>query len=224
MKEQEETAQPKPARWKGLLASFFLAGAGQFLQGRRFIAGFFLIAYLLTEPLALTLLAASFIPPWLPLLLGPLFCMGFIWMLWDAFRRTQKIGWKRWLVIVLIAVLLNIFDEQGIMYFFRIYNVPVASMSPTIETGDLVFCLRSAYWHDLPKHGDIIVFSSKDIPALSDMNHGQEIIYLKRVVGLPGDVLKIRNNFLFINGVLFTYPGQKEQYAYPVGSRSVIFS
>jgi signal peptidase I len=80
--------------------------------------------------------------------------------------------------------------------------VPTGSMKPTILEGDLVFVNKLAYdlkvpftltrlaqW-DPPQHGDIVVFfSPKDGTRL-----------VKRVVGVPGDTLEMRNNVLLING------------------------
>jgi signal peptidase I len=81
-------------------------------------------------------------------------------------------------------------------------HVPSGSMKPTIAIGDLVFVERLAYdlkvpfttrhiaeWDD-PVRGDIIVFIS---PA-----DGERLI--KRVIGIPGDVIAMRDRRLFING------------------------
>jgi len=81
------------------------------------------------------------------------------------------------------------------------YEVPTASMKPTIIEGDRIFVNKLAYdikvpftlislasW-DRPQRGDIVVF---DAPA------GDKRL-IKRVVGLPGDRIAIRSNRLFIN-------------------------
>lgn len=90
-------------------------------------------------------------------------------------------------------------------------DVPTGSMKPTIMEGDRVFVNKLAYdlkvpftqWHiaqwDNPKRGDIVVFFS---PA-----DGQRLV--KRVVGVPGDVIELRNEKLFVNG----QPVQYEQLA-----------
>jgi signal peptidase I len=83
------------------------------------------------------------------------------------------------------------------------YQVPTGSMKPTIIEGDRIFVNKLAYdlklpftlisiakW-DNPKRGDVVVFDS---PA-------EDKRLVKRVVGLPGDTLIIRNNQLFINGI-----------------------
>src|SRR6218665_2082845 len=79
--------------------------------------------------------------------------------------------------------------------------VPSASMRPTILEGDVVLVNRLAYdlkipFTDIslarlgdPQRGDIVTFSSpKD---------GERLI--KRLVGLPGDIVELRDNRLFIN-------------------------
>ena len=81
-------------------------------------------------------------------------------------------------------------------------DVPTGSMKPTILEGDRVFVNKLAYdlkvpfttWHlaewGNPQRGDIVVFySPKDETRL-----------VKRVVGLPGDVIELRNEQLIING------------------------
>ena len=94
-------------------------------------------------------------------------------------------------------------------------DVPTGSMQPTILIGDRVFVNKLAYdlkipyttlhlakWSD-PKRGDIVVFySPKD---------GMRLI--KRVIGLPGDTLAMRENHLFINGEFVNYaPLQLENF------------
>jgi len=80
-------------------------------------------------------------------------------------------------------------------------DVPTGSMKPTIIEGDRVFVNKLAYdlkvpfttWHiaewDTPKRGDVVVFFS---PA-------DEVRLVKRVVGLPGDRIELRDNQLFVN-------------------------
>lgn len=81
--------------------------------------------------------------------------------------------------------------------------IPSASMHPTLLEGDVVLVNRVAYDLKLPfthvsllrtgepRRGDVITFYS---PA-----NGERLI--KRLVGLPGDVLEMRNEQLYINGV-----------------------
>jgi signal peptidase I len=86
-------------------------------------------------------------------------------------------------------------------------HVPTGSMKPTILEGDRVFINKLAYdlkvpfttWHlaewSNPQRGDIVVFySPKDGTRL-----------VKRVVGLPGDVIELRNEQLVIGGEAVHY-------------------
>jgi signal peptidase I len=86
-------------------------------------------------------------------------------------------------------------------------DVPTGSMKPTILEGDRVYVNKLAYdlkvpfttWHlahwDNPRRGDIVVFFSP--------RDGQRLV--KRVIGLPGDTIELRNNVLALNGRPMVY-------------------
>lgn len=81
-------------------------------------------------------------------------------------------------------------------------DVPSGSMEPTILVGDRIFINKLAYdlkvpfttWHlaewSNPRRGDIVVFYSP--------HDGMRLV--KRVIGLPGDTIELRNEQLVING------------------------
>jgi len=105
---------------------------------------------------------------------------------------------RGWIGSVIIALLIATSFKSAIADW---YVVPSGSMKPTIVEGDRVFTNKLAYdlkipyttihfasW-DNPKRGDIVVFHS---PA-----DGKRLV--KRVVGIPGDRIAMRNNRLFIN-------------------------
>lgn len=85
--------------------------------------------------------------------------------------------------------------------------VPSGSMKPTIVEGDRIFVNKMAYdiripfthvsLYNLsdPERGDIIVFDSK--------KSGNRLV--KRVAGIPGDIVEMRQNALYINGKQLTY-------------------
>src|ERR1044071_2347752 len=92
-------------------------------------------------------------------------------------------------------------------------DVPTGSMKPTILEGDRVYVNKLAYdlkvpfttWHiaqwDNPQRGDVVVFFSP--------HDGKRLV--KRVVGLPGDTLELRNNILFLNGKPAEYQALPEE-------------
>ncbi len=84
------------------------------------------------------------------------------------------------------------------------YHVPTASMEPTIKVGDRLLAFKLSYdlkipftdyailsWAS-PKRGDIIVFRYPKNPDTD---------YVKRVVGLAGDHIRVQDNILYINDV-----------------------
>lgn len=83
------------------------------------------------------------------------------------------------------------------------YVVPTGSMKPTILEGDRVFVWKSAYQFrvpftrvrlfrtGVPRRGDVVVIRNPD---------GGSVPFVKRLVGLPGDLIEVRNEVLFVNG------------------------
>jgi len=112
--------------------------------------------------------------------------------------------WRQWLRPNLLFLALVFCARSAIADW---NPVPTGSMKPTIVEGDVVFINKLAYdlkvpfttahlaaWSD-PSRSDIIVFySPKDGTRL-----------VKRVVGLPGDRVELRNEAVWINGVPLHY-------------------
>lgn len=78
-------------------------------------------------------------------------------------------------------------------------DVPTGSMENTIMPGDRLIGNRLAYIKDTPERGDIIIFRYPD---------DEEELYVKRVIGLPGETIDIVDGKIYIDGV--TEPMQEE--------------
>ncbi|NBB70972.1 MAG: signal peptidase I [Alphaproteobacteria bacterium] len=92
--------------------------------------------------------------------------------------------------------------------FFEPFNIPSGSMKPTLLVGDYLFTSKYAYGYskhslpfsppifggrvleDLPERGDVVVFK---LPSDGRTD------YIKRVIGLPGDRIQMRDGVLHIN-------------------------
>ena len=71
-------------------------------------------------------------------------------------------------------------------------SIPSGSMETTVNTGDRVMCSRMAYLNSDPERFDIIVFRN---------HNGDDPKHLfKRVIGLPGELLEIREGKVYIDG------------------------
>jgi signal peptidase I len=88
-------------------------------------------------------------------------------------------------------------------FVFEPFRIPSGSMMPTLLKGDFIFVQKFAYGLRLPvtemkiietgtpERGDVVVFRLPSDPSIN---------YIKRVVGLPGDVIVYRRHQLTING------------------------
>lgn len=101
-------------------------------------------------------------------------------------KKNKDNFFKEWIIPVIAAFVLAI-----LMNKFLIFNVyiPSSSMVPTINIGDRLM-IRKLYNKDNLKRGDILVFYSDEL---------QETL-IKRLIGLPGDHIVIKEGIVNING------------------------
>lgn len=116
--------------------------------------------------------------------------------------KLQRL-WLEWRGLLIFLVVMLLFRSAIADW----NQVPTGSMKPTILIGDRIIVNKLAYdlklpfttWHlakwDNPKRGEIVTFYSPR----------DEKLLIKRVIGIPGDVVSLRNNQLFINNQASTY-------------------
>jgi signal peptidase I len=86
-------------------------------------------------------------------------------------------------------------------YVFEPMIVPTGSMIHTIEIGDRILVNKYVYRFREPQRGDIVVFKFPDDPRQT---------FVKRLIGVGGDVIEIRNGTLYRNNVPVNEPYLKE--------------
>lgn len=97
----------------------------------------------------------------------------------------ELFSWVRVIVIaVAVAVLLNCFIIINSV-------VPTGSMESTIKTGSRMFGFRLAYVTKEPERGDVVIFKYPD---------DEKQVFVKRVIGLPGETVEIIEGVTYING------------------------
>jgi signal peptidase I len=110
-----------------------------------------------------------------------------------------------WLVTIVVAILLVLAIKQWVV---NPYRIPSSSMEPTLhcarpadgcEAGfsDRVLACRICYLLGEPARGDIVVFHT---PPLAAARCGAGGTYVKRLVGLPGELWEERGGYVFIDG------------------------
>ena len=113
-------------------------------------------------------------------------------------KQKKKFNIKLFYEIVswVSGIALAVFLSFMLVMFFGIKTSMVGpSMEPVIASGQNVYINRVAYNMSSPKRGDIIVFK----PNGNKNSH----LYIKRVVGLPGERIQIINGKVYINGAVY---------------------
>ncbi len=117
-------------------------------------------------------------------------------------KNSFFVNLKSILIAIFIALLIRSF-------IFEPFNIPSGSMKPNLLVGDFIFVSKYSYgfskhslpfsiplipgkiFSNTPERGDVVVFKTPE---------NNRTDYIKRVIGLPGDKIEIKNGIIFING------------------------
>ena len=110
----------------------------------------------------------------------------------DYFLKSRIKKILFWITAAAAAVLLALAYSY---YFCQNIVVQESSMEPTLSAGDTILIDRVSYAFGSPKRGDIIVFRTSDDPKAS--------LHIKRVIGLPGETVQIRDGQIYIDGEVY---------------------
>jgi len=115
-------------------------------------------------------------------------------------------GWRETIKIVVHALILAMIVR---IFFYQPFNIPSGSMKETLLVGDYLFVSKLSYgysrysfpWGIIPFKGRIFASEPKrgDV-AVFKLPRDNSTDYIKRVIGLPGDEIAVRDGVLYING------------------------
>jgi signal peptidase I len=98
---------------------------------------------------------------------------------------------------IIETIVLTLLMFLIIRFAIQNFNVDGTSMEPNLHDRELILVDKWTYMFQAPGRGDVIVFIA---PPHPDMD------YVKRVIGLPGDVITIHNTTVIVDGVTLTEP------------------
>ncbi len=112
-------------------------------------------------------------------------------------KKKNSIGKEifEWVLVIVAALVISMLIKA---FVFSTYKVTMNSMENTLQDGQHVIVYKTGYMIGEPKRGDIIVFVHEEgkfegvLKYLPIANPG-EVDYIKRVIGLPGDVIDIQD-------------------------------
>lgn len=88
--------------------------------------------------------------------------------------------------------------------------IPSSSMEPTLQINDRLIIEKLSYKFRKPERGEVVVFNPPAVAAVPDSS----LVYIKRLIGLPGDRISIRDGKVFVNGKALNEPYAKEPSDY----------
>ena len=122
--------------------------------------------------------------------------------------QKQPSWYEGWSFILIFCLLLPLALRS---FFYAPFHIPSGSMKPTLLIGDYIFVSKFAYGYSryslpfgpdvmegrvftknhTPKRGDVVVFRLPTDPSVD---------YVKRLIGLPGDRIQVKDSELYLNG------------------------
>lgn len=133
-------------------------------------------------------------------------------------KNTPASSWQENLKTVIAAIIIaSIFRS----FLYEPYHIPSGSMKSGLQEGDFILISKFAYGYSKysfpfamvpikdrvfasePERGDVVVFRLPSSPNIS---------YIKRLVGLPGDKIEVRQGVLYINDQEVTRKKQDQPY------------
>lgn len=124
-------------------------------------------------------------------------------------KKSQLRDWSEALIVAaILALIIRTFVVQA-------FKIPSGSMEDTLLIGDHLLVNKFIYGVTLPfsdqpllslrdpQRGDIIVF---EFPEDKDKSYFKRRDFIKRVIGLPGDTIEVRNKNVFVNGERYLTP------------------
>lgn len=114
--------------------------------------------------------------------------------------------WMDWIKIIIVALIIALIVRK---FFFSPIIVDGPSMQPTLHDQDKMIVNKFIYHLKEPERFDIVIFHANE-----------QKDFIKRVIGLPGEHVKVEDNILYIDGEevdqSFLKPNEQSEIVYPI--------
>ncbi len=111
---------------------------------------------------------------------------------------SKSFGIRSWLQDLLETLLLAVIIFLVINTLTGRYKVHGQSMEPSLHDGQYLIASKVSYWLHEPERGDVVV--------LRPPKNQNSIPYIKRIIGLPGDTIEVRDGRVWVNGIALNEP------------------
>jgi signal peptidase I len=190
--------------WLAVVLSVFSPGLGHIYSGRIVTGLVLFLVSLLFAPVAVLAAHVGSSTSVLAALLaaGLIVIAVYVYAVFDSFRAARKAGkhfqlreYNRGIVYALF-LLVGVLYPVGVAQYlrasvFEAFLIPTASESPNFLPGDHILVNKTTFQRRAPDRGDVVVFRSPKDRRLN---------WVKRVVGLPGDTVEVKDNDVILNG------------------------
>jgi len=132
--------------------------------------------------------------------------------------EPKKPWYREWSEALIVAVILALIIRT---FLFQAFKIPSGSMLDTLLIGDHLLVNKFIYGTQVPfvsddkylkirdpKRGDVIVF---EFPGDEGKSYFQKRDFIKRVIGLPGDIIEVKAKQVYVNGHSFTVPAERHK-------------
>jgi signal peptidase I len=110
-------------------------------------------------------------------------------------RKSSRKSFIEWVIVLIAAVLVSFTIRT---YVLQTFLIPSRSMAPTLYDGNRILVNKLSVDFGTINVGDIVVFKA---PAnVAKICNDPVIDLVKRVIGIPGDVLNTKGNTIYLNG------------------------
>jgi signal peptidase I len=120
-------------------------------------------------------------------------------------QKRETVVYREFLESLFVAIIIALILRTFVV---AAYKIPTGSMIPTLKVGDCIFAWKLPFGVHIP-FTKLMLFKSK-VPQRGDVvvfkfPEDESVSYVKRVVGIPGDKIEIRQKRVFINDKMATY-------------------